>query len=303
MSLTLRRRAKSTLTPFGLNYGDTLIFILRDGREWEMTLKDASAEVIGRSYDTYGYRDDSHERGDISAYAFSCEVEINGRIQHLRREVGTQASFYEPWVVDEVRIWFDAAACAFRAAGGFIGEKDWLAGYICKPAHQTRFAIQEASLPICPEPLHPWYPNKTGRIDIHDCYNGEDCWMGPYNGGSAHCGLDINMKAGTVLSAPISLDDHCLFNAVASGYNNNRWWGVRRWPDGSEWRLQSHHLIEMLVPQRTPLPRGTPYAATAGVRVGAHEHTHFMFQVIEEGGTYWLDPWIIFWETFRQQKP
>ncbi|MCX8035840.1 MAG: hypothetical protein N3D11_02065 [Candidatus Sumerlaeia bacterium] len=142
----------------------------------------------------------------------------------------------------------------------------------------------------------------AGRIDIRDCYNGEDCWMGPYNGGAAHCGLDINMKAGTVLTAPISFDTHYLFNSVAAGFNNNRWRGVRHWPDGSEWWLQSHHLIRMLVPERTTLAAGTPYATTAGVMVGAHEHTHFVFRIHEQGGDYLLDPWILFWEIFRCQR-
>src|SRR5437763_1313242 len=83
-------------------------------------------------------------------------------------------------------------------------------------------------------------------------------------------------------------------HATTAGFNNNRWRGVRRWPDGSEWWLQTHHLIQMLVPERTPLKAGTPYATTAGVFVGAHEHTHFMFRVMDQGGEYWLDPWILF---------
>jgi len=285
----MERKSKPTLTPFGLNHNDTLRFILRDGRAWEMTLIGTSAEVTQRA------------RG-ITAYAFDCDVRVNGKEQHLRREVGTQASFYEPWEIDGVRLWFDAAACAFKEGGGFMLEKDWLGGLVCQPAHKARFAVQEAALPICPEPMKPWYPNDSGRIDIHDCYNGEDCWMGPYAGTSAHCGLDINMKAGTILAAPISFDNQYYFNTTDSLYNNNRWRGVRRWPDGSEWWLQSHHLIKLLVPERTPLKAGTPYSTTAGVHVGSHQHTHFIFRIIDQGGDYLLDPWIVFWEIFRQQK-
>ncbi|MCX5682456.1 MAG: hypothetical protein NT049_02070 [Planctomycetota bacterium] len=279
----VERKAKPTLTPFGLNHNDTLRFTLRDGRAWEMTLLGTSAEVTQRA------------RG-ISAYAFDCDLRVNGTPRHLRREVGTQASFYEPWEIDGVRLWFDAAACAFKEAGGFMLEKDWLGGLVCQPPHKARFAVQEAALPICPEPLKPWYPNETGQINIRDCYNGEDCWMGPYEGTSAHCGLDINMKAGTILSAPIAFDDHYYFNTTEAGFNNNRWRGVRRWPDGSQWWLQSHHLIRMLVPERTPLAAGAPYATTAGVHIGSHEHTHFIFRVLEQGGDYLLDPWILFRE-------
>ncbi|MHB9025965.1 MAG: hypothetical protein ACYC7E_17640 [Armatimonadota bacterium] len=296
----LLRASKPTLTPFGLHHGETLRFTLRRGAVWEMTLLETSAEVVAHEYATYGNEDTGHGVGDISVYAFSCIVSINGREHCLRREVGSQASFYDPWTIAGVNIWFDAAACAFARRGGFMVEKDERWGFVCAPDQDARFAVHEADLPICPEPLHPWYPNPTGRLDIHDCYCGEDCWMGPYGGIAAHCGLDINMPAGTVLTTPIAVDDQFLFHSTAAGFNNNRWRGVRRWPDGSEWYLQTHHLIDMLVPERTPLPAGVPYATTAGVAVGYHEHTHFLFQVLEQGGAYWLDPWILFWTIFRQ---
>jgi hypothetical protein len=299
--MILERRSKPTLTPFGLNHNDTLRFTLRNGQAWELTLLATSAAVVEREHAARrGYQDKGHDSGDISAYAFECDLRINGRDVHIRREVGTQASFYEPLVVDGVRVWFDAASCAFTLGGGFMAEKDWQSSLLCMPKQKARFVVHEADLPICPEPMSPWYPNDTGRLDIRDCYCGEDCWMGPYNGGAAHCGLDINMPAGTILSAPIRFDDHYMFNSVAAGFNNNRWRGVRRWPDGAEWWLQSHHQIDMLVPERTPLERGTAYATTAGVYVGRHPHTHFVFRVLEQGGDYLIDPWILFGEMFRQ---
>lgn len=294
--MILERAAKETLTPFGLNKGDTLRFRLGGG-VWEMTLLSTRSEVTARGFTAY--HDPGHAHGDISAYAFDADVRINGREHTLRREVGTQASFYEPWEIDGVRLWFDAAACAFKDRGGFIEEKDWKTACLCKPAHETRFAAQRADLAICPEPLHPWYPNPERQISIRNCYHGEDCWMGPYNGGAAHCGLDINMPAGTVLTAPISFDDHYLAHSTAAGFGNNRWRGVRRWPDGSQWQLQTSHLIAMLAPEHTPLPRGAQYATAAGTAVGMHEHTHFSFRVFEQGGEYLLDPWILFWAAFR----
>ena len=54
-------------------------------------------------------------------------------------------------------------------------EKDWSFGFLCRPNHKARFAAQEAGVPICPEPLKLWYPNESGRLDIRQCYNGEDC--------------------------------------------------------------------------------------------------------------------------------
>jgi len=292
--MILHRVAKETITPVGLNHGDTLRFTLSSGRVWEMTLLATSASVSAHGLSAED--DPKHARGTISAYAFEAIVQVNGSERRLHREVGTQASFYAPWELDGVRVWFDAASCAFTSDGGFMEEKDWGVGLICMPAQKARFAVQEASRSVCPEPLHAWYPNATGRLDIHECYCGDDCWMGPYNGGAAHCGLDINMPAGTVLSAPISFDEHYLFHTTAAGFGNNRWRGIRHWPDGSRWELQAHHLIAMLAPERTPLARGTAYATTAGTAVGWHEHTHFLFRVIEQGGEYLLDPWILFGE-------
>ena len=120
---SLQRKSKPTLTPFGLDHGNTLRFQLRDRRLWEMTLFETSAEVTGRNYAAHGYRDSGHESGDISSYAFDCRLLINGKEHHLRREVGTQASFYEPWEIDGVRLWFDAAACVFKTHGGFMVDE------------------------------------------------------------------------------------------------------------------------------------------------------------------------------------
>lgn len=295
--MMLERTAKATLTPFGLGCGDGIRFRTGTGAAWEMTLLETSAAVVARGY--AGHRDPGHAAGDITVYAFEALVSVNGREHRLRREVGSQASFYEPWELDGVRLWFDAAACAFRDAGGFMEEKDWKVGWLCKPAQSARFAVQAADRPICPEPLRPWYPGAGPLLDIRQCYNGEDCWMGPYNGGAAHCGLDVNMPAGTVLSAPLALDDHYMFHATVAGFGNNRWRGIRCWPDGSIWELQAHHLIAVTAPERRPLAAGAPYATTAGTAVGLHEHTHFMFRAIEQGGEYLLDPWILFREMGR----
>ncbi len=297
--MTFHRTIKPTLTPINLDHDDSLAYTTKAGRLWEMTLISTSAEVIARTTMGGAARDRDVKNGDIAAYAFTCELRVNGRSITIRREVGTQQSFYEPTVVDGVRIWFDAASCAFDADGGFMGEKDWRLGYICQPSRKARFAVQDESLTICPEPIQPWFPIPSRRLNIADCYNGEDCWMGPYSGGAAHCGLDVNTPAGTVLSAPISFDTHYLFHSTLAGFNNNRWRGVRHWADGSTWELQCHHQMEMLVTERTPLTAGTPYATGAGVAYGAHTHNHFMFKVIEQGGEYWLDPWILFWQMYR----
>ena len=135
----LTRASKPTITPVGLHCAETCRFTLRNGHVWEMQLLDTAAEVIERDYARYGYRDPGHYEGEISAYAFSAQVKINGLNYLLRREVGTQASFYDPWVIDGVRIWLDAVAAAFTFAAGFMEEKDWRLGWICAPQQHARF--------------------------------------------------------------------------------------------------------------------------------------------------------------------
>lgn len=201
--MRLERTVKATITPFELNPDDTLELTLGNGRCWKLTLLGATAEVVQRGFDRY--RDGGHAASDITVYAFTATVRINGCEHTFRREVGSQACFYEPWLIDGVRIWFDAAACTFKENGGFMEEKDWKGGFFCKPFKLTRWAVQEAGLSICPEPLGDWYPNPTGMLDIRNCYTGEDCWMGPYNGGAAHGGLDINMPAGPVTDPAASV--------------------------------------------------------------------------------------------------
>ena len=101
---------------------------------------------------------------------------------------------------------------------------------------------------------------------------------------------------------PSAFDDQFLFHSLATGQRNNRWRGIRRWPDGSVWCLQAHHIIELLVPEHTPLARGTPYASAAGVMVGVREHSHFVWSLSDYGEPYFLDPWLIFWQSFRDQR-
>ena len=40
---------------------------------------------------------------------------------------------------------------------------------------------------------------------------------------------------------------------------------------------------------------------TAGTYVGLREHTHFVWRVYEQSGTYFLDPWILMHEMWAQR--
>ena len=178
-------------------------------------------------------------------------------------------------------------------------EKDFLTGIVCMPQNDARFVIQDASASICPEPMHSWWEGADGDLRIEYCYNGEDCWMGPYGGAFAHCGLDINMPAGSVLYAPISFDTQYYHASLAAGFINNRWHGFRTWDGNVVWRQSAAHIIEPLVPEHIKLDKGNAYATSAGTAIGMHEHTHFNLQITESGGSYFLDPWILFWQIFR----
>ena len=205
--------------------------------------------------------------------------------------MATQGSFYEPWVIGGVRLWFDAVDDIFA----FLLEEHGP----CRPARHARFALQDASLRICSESLHPWCPLPGGGLRIEQCYRGEDCWLGAYHGASAHGGLDINHPRGTPLWAPLEIHDHFYFNSLEMGHNNNRWRGIHRWENGSEWILQAHHMTELTVEEHRPLRKGEQFAWGAGVLSGAVDHSHFVFKVHDEGETVMLDPWILFQQMYR----
>jgi hypothetical protein len=207
----------------------------------------------------------------------------------------------------------------------------------CLPRKNARLAIQDATLRICPQETHPWIDDERDSLQVGACYNGDDCYLGPYLGQACHVGLDVNHAKGNPLFAAIDFDTQAYFNSLKMGHNNNRWRGIRRWANGDVWALQSHHLIDLLVPQHAPLETGTRYATTAGVHVGSHEHTHFEFKVGRPrerkagpsppgtGGNagsiaepidfddqspqaqarpevLHLDPWIVFWQIFEDRK-
>jgi hypothetical protein len=304
--MDIERSFKPTMTPFELNGGDRLLYTRGDGGRTTIELVDTDAYVLEKDYGRYGY---GGAQGDISVYGFGCLLRVDGQEVEMRREVGSQASFYEPLAVAGVHLWLDAVKCIFDTsfdhggtAGGFMVEKDFLGGHVCMPRQAARFVVQDAGASICPEPMTLWCDLPSGAPRITDCYNGEDCWMGPYGGAFAHCGLDINMPAGSRLHAPISFDTHHYHTSLTAGFNNNRWHGLRQWEHNSIWRLSASHLIDLLVPEYTELARGTAYATTAGTAVGAHEHTHFNLHVTEQGGSYFLDPWILFWQMLRDRE-
>jgi len=288
--MIVRRRAKDTLTAVELNHSETLELTLSDGSIRRITLEETNAEIFETTLETLKVE----ENGAKTNYRFSCRITIDGIPHELEREVSTQMSFYEPWVIEGLRIWFDAVDDIFEFLAETHGE--------CRPKKNARFAIQEATERICPEKLYPWCPLPAGGLKIEQCYRGEDCWLGAYNGASAHGGLDINHPRGTPLWAPLDIHDHFYFNSLEMGHNNNRWRGIHRWDNGSQWILQAHHMTELTVPEHQPIAKGQQFAKGAGVLSGAVDHSHFVFKVYDEGEIVLLDPWILFWQMYQDME-
>lgn len=297
--MIVRRQAKPTLTVLEMVHGETLEFSLMSGRTLLIELIDTDAEIIHTTLREPGIE----EPGAKTVYRFWADLRIDGTDVRLEREVGTQASFYEPWEFCGIRIWLDAVDAIFD----FMRETHAPCRlqencmYGAPPRRQARFALQDETARICPDVVHPWCPLPDGGLRIESCYRGEDCWMGAYDGVSAHGGLDINHPEGTPLYAPFNLNDHFLHNSTEMGHNNNRWHGIRQWDARTTWILTSCHMTHLTVPEHTPLRAGTRYAKGAGVWVGAAEHSHFGFAVLDHGQLIRLDPWILFWQMYRDK--
>jgi len=162
-----------------MDHGDTLRFTLANASTRTLVLEDTWAEVVLTNLKT----PKNAVGGGGTLYRFGCRVKIDGQPMSMIRYVPVQESFYQPYVVNGMRIWFDAV----KEIGKFFNETHGE----CLPRKAARFAVQDASLPICSEQkLRPWYPNKANFIDVHESYNGDDVWLGPYQGADLHGGLD-----------------------------------------------------------------------------------------------------------------
>lgn len=287
--MIVRRQARATLTVVELDIGDVLEFTLTNGAVRRLELAGTDAGVFWTTLKQVKVP----KGGCWTDYRFRARLRVDGEPLDMEREVATERSFYEPWETAGLRIWLDAVC----GIGDFLNDNS-----DCLPRKAARLALQDASLRICPETLHPWCPLPQGGLRIKDCYRGEDCWLGAYDGAVAHPGLDVNHPTGTPLWTPLAIDDHFLFNSLAAGDVNNRWRGFHRWEDGSRWILQSSHMTELTVPEHERIPKGTQYARGAGVHVGIYQHSHFFFAVEDAGETIPLDPWILFWQMYRDAE-
>jgi hypothetical protein len=292
--MLLERTARPTVTPVAMHCGDVLRFELSDGDRRAVELLETDAEIRYTTLDADSLPLEER-RGARTFYEFTCRLAVDGEEHTLRREVPTQESFYEPWEIKGLRIWFDSVDDVFT----FLTDTHGGDARQGRPRKDAQFVVQDATERVCPEPVHPWCP-LPDPMDIYRCYLGEDCWLGPYWGAAAHAGLDINHPPGTPIWAPIDFDDQYLFDRVDGDANNNRHRGHREWSDGSEWQLQCHHMTDLTVEEHRPVAAGDRYANGAGVLSGYHDHSHFAFRIVEPDGTeFLLDPWILFWQMYR----
>src|SRR5699024_59961 len=290
------RGAKNSLTPVAMNIHDTLKFKLQNGQVRTMVLEGTDVGVVITNLSELKT---NQTNGEL-LYYFTCRISIDGHHMTMKRYVGSQESFYEPYVINGMRIWFDGVSKITELIkDNHVGHPS---GAV--PHKAARFAVTDMKDYICPVKLFPLYGNKNDYIDIADSYRGADCWLGAFDGVSLHNGLDLNQFTGDYSFTPFSMDDHYLFNSLADGDNNNRWRGIRKWDNGDTWILQEHHLLSLLVPEHTPIAKGTRYAECCGVHIGSNTHRHYVFkiQTPEDDIEFQLDPWILFRQIFNDNS-
>jgi len=288
------REAKSTITPVEMNTGDILEFKLRNGEVRTIKLETTNASVLMTNHNKLL----SPQKGGGTLYHFTCKLSIDGHSMPMERYVGSQESFYEPYVVNGMRIWFDGVAAIFDQE--IVSETHGK----CKPGKSARFGISDMKDRICPERVYSFYDNPSNFIKIADTFNGDNCWMGAYNGYEAHGGLDVNLEPGVPNYSPIAFDNQYLFNSLAQGDNNNRWRAFRKWENSDEWIVQNHHLINLFIPENIPVKAGSKIIEASGVNSRQVQHAHYVFRLNSplEKEEILLDPWILFWQAFEDNK-
>ena len=282
---------KNTLTVIEINAGDQINYMLENGRSVKLKLISSETKILLTTLK----EPKKGSSSDATIYSMECTLEIDGHHFKMIRYVPVQQSFYEPYIVNGLMIWFDG----LHSLNQFFNENHGK----CMPGKDARFALLDARFPICPQGITNWVDLPSQKLNVKDAYMGEDTWLGTYFGADLHGGLDINMPNNSALYAPIDFDQHFYFNSLQAGDNNNRWRGIKKWSNGDIWSLQTHHLTQLLIPEYQPIKQGQKYAYTAGTLTGSTPHTHFVFRIKQTGfEEYLLDPWVIFWQIIQNNR-
>lgn len=284
--------SKETITVVELNAGDKLNYTLSSGRIISLELLDFRTDILLTSLDTLKKTDAS----EITIFSMTCTLRIDGEVMEMVRYIPVQETYYKPYVVNGLNIWFDA----LKELKNYFNENHGN----CLPSKDARFAVQDAGKQICPQELSNWWHDPANMVYIEDGYMGEDSWLGPYFAADLHGGLDVNMPSNTPILAPIDFDEHYLFNSTVSGANNNRWRGIRNWKNGDIWYLQTHHINQLLIPQNKSIKQGEVYAYGAGTWCWYSPHSHFVFSTYQPqlNTRLLMDPWVIIWQIFENNR-
>ena len=298
------RNFKETMTPIELDNGESVKYTRSDGSTLTLELVSTSANILFTNRDKIPDSEPTDNRGNKYRarllYEFTCEVKVNGVPMTMRRYSGSQESFYEPYVINGVRIWVMGVKAIFDEYGGFLNTARRQGSAI--PDKDARFVLHDMQYRICPGDLHPWFIDGDDRndnfiykhnfIDVGRSFNGDDSFMGAYMGIESHGGLDMDMAQNSLIYSPFDLDTQRGIRAS----------GTKTWPDGSEWRINTGHMIEKYIPDNTPVDGGEVLALGARRSCWWHPHSHFGFQIFETGILYNLDAWSIFWQLFEDNK-
>ncbi|MCZ7599248.1 MAG: hypothetical protein M5U09_18250 [Gammaproteobacteria bacterium] len=155
----LDRAAQDTLTAVELYRGDTLRFTLRNGEVRTFELLETDADVLLTNQPAL--RQEA-KGGTQTIYQFTCRLLADGQPVTLQRYVACQEAFYEPYVINGVRLWFDAVADIFELIRDTHGG--------CAPAAHARFALCDAGDRICPGRVPLPCPAAGERLDIAETY-------------------------------------------------------------------------------------------------------------------------------------
>ena len=169
--------AKDTLATLEMEHGDELRFRLRNGRVVSLVLEQTDAAIV------------EEVKPGGTVYRFSADVRIDRQPMRLERYVCSQECFYEPCVVNGLRIWLDTV----RGVFDLIPVRYPRTGNLqCVPRKAARFAVQDATLRICPDRVQPWIEHDGPTLDVGKCYNGDDCYLVTYLGEAFQVGIVIN---------------------------------------------------------------------------------------------------------------
>jgi len=99
-------KAKETLAAVELDKGDTLFYTTKNGYKHFLTVKEVSIEVVFSTLDDL----EEKKRGAGVIYSMSCKVNIDGQEMTMKKYIPVQQSYYEPYIVNGMRIWYDGNA-------------------------------------------------------------------------------------------------------------------------------------------------------------------------------------------------